>query len=593
MATEVSFGELGYAAAARDSYQVFARLKRAKMIPEHCRLQVSLPSPLSPISAFISSTDQAVIEPIYERRLLEELAEISETLPHDQLAVQWDANFEFAMLDGSLSAWFDDVQAGVVERLVRLGSRVPDDVELGFHLCHGHSRPYGPPGRDVRTKVLVANALSASLSRPLNWVHIPVPSHRVDAADYEPLAGLRLRSETELYLGVISPDDGETGARARLAMAERVIQGFGVATACGWGRFSPSNIPALVGLHAALSQPNIAPPVAIPFVWPAGFERIPEDPWVSLPVHESAIAYNRVEGHSWYSNLDPTVAELSTILASGGLLVDYSGGTGILIDRLKLRLFSPRVGAVVVDSSPKFLRVALEKFRNDPAVAFRHLRFLQGQGRLERLDEVLGPAIRERGIDVIASSNAIHLYKDLGETVESWARCLRPGGRVLINSGNIRNPRARHDEWILDETVWVISDLALGIVRSDDGYRAYRPALDDERRMKDHAAFRDRVFLEPRSLDYYLETLEAVGLQVERVREATIDADVNEWYEFLCAYHDAVLGWVGGTRRIDGAPPSAESVRDRLRLIRQALDLLFGRRPYFRACWTYVTCGKA
>ena len=65
---------------------------------------------------------------------------------------------------------------------------------------------------------------------------------------------------------------------------------------------------------------------------------------------------------------------------------------------------------------------------------------------------------------------------------------------------------------------------------------------------------------------------------------------MNEWYEFLCAYHDAVLGWVGGTRRIEGTPPTAEAVRDRLRLIRQAIDLLFGPRPTFRACWTYITC---
>jgi hypothetical protein len=40
-----------------------------------------------------------------------------------------------------------------------------------------------------------------------------------------------------------------------------------------------------------------------------------------------------------------TVADLTTFLAEGGLLVDYSGGTGILLDRLKLRLCGSRVGA--------------------------------------------------------------------------------------------------------------------------------------------------------------------------------------------------------------------------------------------------------
>ena len=44
-------------------------------------------------------------------------------------------------------------------------------------------------------------------------------------------------------------------------------------------------------------------------------------------------------------------------------------------------------------------------------------------------------------------------------------RALRPGGTVFINSGNIRNPRARANEWILDETVWVINEVAEGLVR--------------------------------------------------------------------------------------------------------------------------------
>ena len=30
------------------------------------------------------------------------------------------------------------------------------------------------------------------------------------------------------------------------------------------------------------------------------------------------------------------------------------------------------------------------------------------------------------------------------------------------------------------------------------------------------------------------------------MREATIMAGVSDWFEFMNAYHDAVLGWVGG-----------------------------------------------
>ena len=107
-----------------------------------------------------------------------------------------------------------------------------------------------------------------------------------------------------------------------------------------------------------------------------------------------------------------------------------------------------------------------------------------------------------------------------------------------------------------------------------------------------HAACRDKVFLQPRPLDFYLETLELTGLKVESVREASIEAGVQDWYELLATYHDAVLGWIGGTAKIDGAAASPEAVDDRLKLIRHAMDVLFHGRPTFQACWTYITCAK-
>src|SRR4029450_2740979 len=116
---------------------------------------------------------------------------------------------------------------------------------------------------------------------------------------------------------------------------------------------------------------------------------------------------------------------------------------------------------------------------------------------------------------------------------------------VLINSGNIRNPRARRNEWIIDETVWVVGDLAEGLVRNDPAYAAYRADVDDEERLAPRAAYRDRVFLQPRPLDFYLETLELAGLKVESVREASIEARVEDRGEVLPPHHTAVLGWGG------------------------------------------------
>jgi SAM-dependent methyltransferase len=587
----VRFGDLGYAQAAVSSFQRFAESKRDGQIAAHCRFQVSLPTPLAPIAAFVAPEDQARIEPLYEARMVHELETLFDAIPHDQLAVQWDTNFEFAMLDGVMPTWFPDARSNIVERLVRLGRSIPADVALGYHFCHGHELHHRQRPYDAKVLVDIANALSLSLGRTLDWVHLPVQGGRVDVGFFETIAQLALRPETRLYLGLLHPEDGLVGAHARLVAAQRFVHEFGVATDCGWSRHRPQDVLPLIELHLATSSPiRTTGADRAAFSWPAGWDRIPDEDWTAGPVDTFGASYDAVAGHGWYRNLDPTVEELAHLVADGEVVVDYSGGTGILLDRLKLRLFDTRAGVVIVDSSPKFLRVALEKFRDDPLVAFRMLRYRKDEKRLERLDEALGEPLLERGVDVIVSTNAVHLYPDLSETVASWVRVLRPGGRVLINSGNIRNPRARRNEWILDETVWVVGEIAEGLVRTDPAYAAYVPALDDAERMAAHHAFRDKVFLHPRPLDFYLETLELSGLKVESVREASIEARVGEWYEFLTTYSDAVLGWVGGTEKIDGAPPAPDALADRLALMRHAMNVLFHGRATFQACWTYITC---
>jgi len=146
----VTFEALGYAEAAIASSRVFARLKRDGLVPVACRFQVCLPTPLAPISAFVAPEDQALLERPYEDRLLSELRLILEAVPHDQLAIQWDTNFEFGMLEGVFPVWFDDVKGGILERLLRLSRQVPPDVELGYHLCYGdvqHRHFKGPAER--------------------------------------------------------------------------------------------------------------------------------------------------------------------------------------------------------------------------------------------------------------------------------------------------------------------------------------------------------------------------------------------------------------------------------------------------------------
>jgi len=257
--SDVHFEELGYAAAAAQSYPVFKELKAAGVIPRRCRFQVSLPTPLATVTAFIRQQDRSAVEPAYEQRILEELGEITASIQHTELAVQWDTAIEFAILEKVMPAHFEDARDGVLVRLRRLGDLVPEDVELGYHLCYGDAghRHFKEP-EDAGLLVEVANDICASLGRPVNWVHLPVPRERADPAYFAPLGESRLDPETELYLGLVHLTDGAEGARQRMKTALQVVPGFGVATECGLGRRPPETIPDLLRLHAQVAAPLTA-----------------------------------------------------------------------------------------------------------------------------------------------------------------------------------------------------------------------------------------------------------------------------------------------------------------------------------------------
>ena len=114
------------------------------------------------------------------------------------------------------------------------------------------------------------------------------------------------------------------------------------------------------------------------------------------------------------------------------------------------------------------------------------------------------------------------------------ARADARAGVVRINSGNLRNPRARENEWIIDETVYVVHEVAAGLVRTDAALRGVpRPCSRTPSGCSAYLDWRDRVFLAPRPLDYYLDALRARGFSVDDVTERTIEAGVEDWFEFL------------------------------------------------------------
>ncbi len=255
-ATDIEFGALGYSAAAIASYAQFSELKDKGIIPRECRFQVALPTPLAPIHFYVAPDSRQAIEPIYEAKLIEELKEITETIPHNELAIQWDTAVEFGILEGVFPTYLSDKESDILERLVRLGDAVPQAIELGYHLCYGDSghKHFIEP-RDTQYLVTIANGIASNLTRTLNWIHLPVPKDRNDSDYYVPLKSLNLHPETELYLGLVHDTDGVDGTSKRIDAAKAVIDSFGVATECGFGRRPAETIRGLMQLHTQVAHP--------------------------------------------------------------------------------------------------------------------------------------------------------------------------------------------------------------------------------------------------------------------------------------------------------------------------------------------------
>lgn len=248
--------KLGYGDAALASWPIFKRLRDEGTVPAGTRFQVCLPTCGALLTSFFPADQARLIEPALEDAMRREVEQMAAAIPAGDLAIQWDVAYEIVAHDGAQPPLhYDDPLAGSVERIVRQVGWVPAGVEAGVHLCYGdpgHKHIVEP--KDFGTCVAFANGIAAQATRNVDWIHMPVPRDRDDDDFFKPLDGLKLRPETELYLGCLHYTDGIEGTRARLATAHNHIGDFGIATECGFGRRDPDTIPDLIGIHAEAAR---------------------------------------------------------------------------------------------------------------------------------------------------------------------------------------------------------------------------------------------------------------------------------------------------------------------------------------------------
>ena len=260
-AADLRFPDLGYADAAIASFATFAALQDAGRVPAGARFQVSLPTPAAVVGVFIAAQDRAAVEPVYERALFGEVERILAAIPHHRLAIQWDTAVEFGFLEQveiagvRLAPWFDDVLGGVIERAVRQAAVVPEDVAVGFHLCYGDvEETHFVQPKDAGTLASVVRGLLAAAPRRIDFIHLPVPIERDDAAYFAPLGGIEVPEGTALVLGLVHHEDGIEGALRRIDAASTAVPAFGIATECGFGRGPAERTAPLLDLHREILE---------------------------------------------------------------------------------------------------------------------------------------------------------------------------------------------------------------------------------------------------------------------------------------------------------------------------------------------------
>jgi hypothetical protein len=262
--SDLQLRPLGYLEEARKSYEDFKLVRAQGKLSAHTRMQVCIPTPLA-LTTGVSGPLPELLD-AFQQAAIEEVHDLCETIPAVDLCVQWDVCVETVAEEGRrypqaakpnarslLDRWtFETAMASCAA----VCEAVPAHVPVGVHLCYGD-----PDGSHViephDASVLrdIANELTARVRRRLDWIHMPVPIEREDAAFFEPLRQLRLPPACQLYFGLVHQEDGVEGARRRIEVAKTVIGGtFGIATECGLGRIQPGIVPELLELHKAVAQ---------------------------------------------------------------------------------------------------------------------------------------------------------------------------------------------------------------------------------------------------------------------------------------------------------------------------------------------------
>ena len=255
---KIHFDDLKYGTFAAESYQVFRRLRDEGVIPPGVRFQMSLPSPHSAIDGCFDDPDQwPDLYAAYVEGMRGEIRKALETIPAEDLAIQWDIALEFLdMFMGEkrwLRFWPHLTPAEKFERhaaqLDELWQEIPDEALLGIHWCFGTWGGWPMADlEDLDLCVRMSNEAKRRFGRRLDYVHMPVTQEPADAF-FAPLQRLEI-GDTKVFLGMVHHTDGIEDFRLRRDLARNYLGDFGIGSVCGYGRLHADELPDVLRIHA-------------------------------------------------------------------------------------------------------------------------------------------------------------------------------------------------------------------------------------------------------------------------------------------------------------------------------------------------------
>jgi SAM-dependent methyltransferase len=282
------------------------------------------------------------------------------------------------------------------------------------------------------------------------------------------------------------------------------------------------------------------------------------------PTSRGATAFhNAVINGSWINDIMYELIKIvKPLVHKGDTVVDFGAGTGTS-SMLLLKYLQKGIRLWLVDNSPSWLGKAYELLNDPPNVEC----FILGKegDRYATLAETVGNGV----VDHVISANTFHLIPNLLDAFNGIAASLKNKGTFTLQTGNFLREDRPKGALMIDDTIEIVHDTSLGIIRKDPNYAVYRKGLDE--RVKIEEVQRKFIFPDPRPIKTYLDALKQAKFEYDKPLFIPVKVRYSDWLNFLRVkrLQAGILPEVGGKN------PSLQEEKDRDKLITVSTLKLF------------------